>query len=160
MEGEKMIEQNTNMVGIIHFGAVRLLVYNSLNEPLFKANAVCRELGYGYDDLWGVLNLCEECDRVKRTVLSNGKTEPTYFVTERGLYSILAQSKKKTARAWRRIVEDEIIAMRRRRGLDISEQFEEWDHALDDFYFDDETGLLMQSVTTADGDVEQIPVED
>lgn len=154
------MEQNVNMVGIVNFGSLRLLVYNSLDEPLFKAKAVCRELGYGSDNLWDVLNLCEECDRVKRTVLAFDKPEPAYFVTERGLYNILAQCGTKTARAWRRIVENEIIAMRKLRGLDISEQFKRWDYALDDFYFDDETGLLMQSVTTAGGDVEQIPVED
>ena len=41
----------------------------------------------------------------------------------------------------------------------IAEQFEEWDHAMDNIYFDEETGQLMQSVTVPGGDVIQIPYE-
>ena len=54
---------------------------------------------------------------------------------------------------------DELINMRRTKGRNIAEQFEEWDHALDNIYFDEETGKLMQSVTVQGGDVEQIPYE-
>ena len=42
----------------------------------------------------------------------------------------------------------------------IVEQFEEWDHELDTIYFDEERGILMQSVTVAGGDVEQVPYEE
>ena len=64
------------------------------------------------------------------------------------------------AGTWRRIVHDELINMRRTKGRNIAEQFEEWDHALDNIYFDEETGKLMQSVTVQGGDVEQIPYEE
>lgn len=33
------------------------------------------------------------------------------------------------------------------------------DHFLDDLFYDEETGQLMQSVTVQGGDVEQIPFE-
>lgn len=36
---------------------------------------------------------------------------------------------------------------------------EEWDHAMDNIYFDEGTGQLMQSVTIPGGDVIQIPYE-
>ena len=36
-------------------------------------------------------------------------------------------------------------------------QFDEWDHALDAIYYDEETGLIMESVTVQGGDVDQIP---
>ena len=49
--------------------------------------------------------------------------------------------------------------MRRSRGLDIIAQFDEWDHVLDTLYFDEETGILMQSVTVQGGDVEQVIYE-
>ena len=39
------------------------------------------------------------------------------------------------------------------KGRNITEQFEEWDHAMDNIYFDEETGQLMQSVTVPGGDV-------
>jgi len=42
----------------------------------------------------------------------------------------------------------------------IAEQFEEWDHAMDNIYFDEETGQLMQSVTVHGGDVMQVPYEE
>jgi hypothetical protein len=43
--------------------------------------------------------------------------------------------------------------------MDVVEQFEEWDHELDDLYYDEETDTLMQSVTVPGGDVEQVPFE-
>lgn len=60
---------------------------------------------------------------------------------------------------WRRVVHDELINMRKEKGRNITEQFEEWDHAMDNIYFDEETGQLMQSVTVPGGDVIQIPYE-
>ena len=66
---------------------------------------------------------------------------------------------KEIARSWRRVVHDELINMRKEKGRNIAEQFEEWDHAIDNIYFDEETGQLMQSVTVPGGDVIQIPYE-
>ena len=54
---------------------------------------------------------------------------------------------------------EELIALRRSRGKNISEQFEDWDHRADAIYFDEETGMLMRSVTVPGGDVEQVPYE-
>ena len=79
--------------------------------------------------------------------------------SENGLYNILAQSRMEIARSWRRVVHDELINMRKEKGRNIAEQFEEWDHAMDNIYFDEETGQLMQSVTIPGGDVIQIPYE-
>ena len=86
-----------------------------------------------------------------------GQRRAVNFVTENGLYNILAQSRMELARAWRRVVHDELINMRKEKGLNISEQFEEWDHAMDNIYFDEDTGRLMQSVTVPGGDVIQVP---
>ena len=57
------------------------------------------------------------------------------------------------------MVHDELINMRKEKGRNIAEQFEEWDHAMDNIYFDEETGQLMQSVTVPGGDVIQILYE-
>ena len=46
---------------------------------------------------------------------------------------------------------------RKSRGMTIKDQFDEWDDLLDTVYFDEKTGILMQSVTVAGGDVEQVP---
>ena len=81
-----------------------------------------------------------------------------WFVTELGLYNVLSQSRKPIARGWRRVVHQELIELRRSRQKNIAEQFEDWNDALDSIYFDEETGILMQSVTMPGGDVDQIPV--
>ena len=60
---------------------------------------------------------------------------------------------------YKRQVHDELINMRKEKGRNIAEQFEEWDNAMDNIYFDEETGQLMQSVTVPGGDVIQIPYE-
>jgi hypothetical protein len=41
--------------------------------------------------------------------------------------------------------------------MNVVQQFDEWDHALDDLYFDEETQMLMRSVTVQGGDVIQVP---
>ena len=82
-----------------------------------------------------------------------------WFISELGLYNVLSQSRKPIARGWRRIVHQELINLRRSRKKNIVEQFDDWDEELEGIYFDEETGILMQSVTMPGGDVEQIPVE-
>lgn len=79
-------------------------------------------------------------------------------MTETGLYNVLSQSRKPIARAWRRIIHEELITLRKTRGKNIAEQFEDWDNQADTIFFDEETGMMMQSVTVAGGDVEQIPL--
>lgn len=74
-------------------------------------------------------------------------------------YILLHACSMEIARSWRRVVHDELINMRKEKGRNIAEQFEEWDHAMDNIYFDEETGQLMQSVTVPGGDVIQIPYE-
>jgi len=81
------------------------------------------------------------------------------FVTEMGLYNILAQSRKPLARAWRRVVHEQLIVLRKSQGKNVSEQFEEWDHLADNIYFDEDRGRLMRSVTVQGGDVEQVPYD-
>jgi len=61
------------------------------------------------------------------------------------------------ARKWRKIIHEELVALRRARGNSVVDQFNEWDRLSDTLYFDEETGIMMQSVTVAGGDVEQIP---
>ena len=107
-----------------------------------------------------MLELCEEDEKLKLPLVVAGQRRSVNFVTENGLYNILSQSRMEIARAWRRVIHDELISMRRAKGRDVVEQFEEWDHALDNIYFDEETGRLMQSVTVQGGDVEQIPYEE
>ncbi len=116
-------------------------------------------IGYSSGNEWRMLEMCEEDEKLKLPLVVAGQRRSVNFVTENGLYNILAQSRMEIARSWRRVVHDELINMRKEKGRNIAEQFEEWDHAMDNIYFDEETGQLMQSVTIPGGDVIQIPYE-
>ena len=138
-------------VGRLGFDGRELVVYRDLNDPLFLASEVADLLGYGANRYRIMLDMCE-LDEIVRDV--DGVVGP--FVTETGLYNIFSQEHGPLGRKWRRVVHDEIVKTRRQRGLDIIAKFDEWDDMLDTLYFDEETGILMQSVTVAGGEVEQV----
>lgn len=143
--------------GNILFDGKRVDVYSSLEEPLFRAADIARMIEYSSGNTTKMLEMCEEDEKLTIPMVVAGQRRRVYFVTETGLYNILSQSRKPIARKWRRIIHDELIQLRKSRNYNIAEQFEEWNHELDSLYFDEETGMMMQSVTTAGGDVEQIP---
>lgn len=148
-----------NVVGSIKFDDRLLNVYSSLDEPLFRASDIARMIDYSEGNTWKLLEMCEEDEKLQLPMVVSGQRRSVSFVTETGLYNILSQSRKPLARKWRRVIHNELIRIRKEKGMDIVEQFEEWDHMLDTIYFDEETGLLMQSVTVAGGDVDQIPYD-
>ena len=143
--------------GSILFDGKRINVYSSLEEPLFRAADIARMIEYSSGNTTKMLEMCEEDEKLTIPIVVAGQRRRVNFVTETGLYNILSQSRKPIARKWRRIIHDELIQLRKSRNYNIAEQFEEWNHELDSLYFDEETGMMMQSVTTAGGDVEQIP---
>lgn len=144
-------------VGTIKFDNRLLDVYQSLDRPLFRASDVAKMIDYSTGNTWKMVEMCEEDEKLNLPMVVAGQRRQVSFVTEHGLYNILSQSRKPLARKWRRIIHDELIQMRKARNYDILEQFQEWDHALDDIYFDEETGVMMQSVTVQGGDVIQVP---
>ena len=145
------------IVGEVRFDGNILNVYSDVNEPLFRAADVANMIGYSETNTAKMLEMCEHDEKLLLPLVIGGQRRSVSFVTENGLYNILSQSRKPIARKWRRIIHDEIIRIRRERGLNIMQQFDEWDDMLDTLYFDEETGILMQSVTVAGGDVEQVP---
>ena len=151
------MNENTLVVGTIKFDNKLLNVYSSLDEPIFRASDVASMIEYSEGNTWKLLELCEHDEKLNLPMVVAGQRRNISFVTERGLYNILAQSRKPIARKWRRVVHDQLIEMRRSQGRDILQQFDEWDRLLDDLYFDEETGILMQSVTIQGGDVIQVP---
>lgn len=148
------------VVGTISFGNRLLDVYRDLNEPLFKATDISNMLGYSSGNTWNMLNMCEEDEKLKLSMVVAGQRRMVNFVTENGLYNILSQTRTELSRGWRRIVHDELINLRKASGKDITQKFDEWNHELDNIYFDEETGILMQSITVQGGDVIQIPYKE
>ena len=146
-----------NVVGTITFDKKVLNVYRSLGDPLFRASDVANMIDYSEGNTWKMLELCEQDEKLNLPIVVAGQRRQVSFITEHGLYNILSQSRKPIARKWRRVIHDELIRLRKSRGFDISQQFEAWDHEADSIYFDEETGMLMQSVTVQGGDVIQVP---
>ena len=107
-----------------------------------------------------MLQACEEDEKLNLPMVVAGQRRTVSFITETGLYNILSQSRKPLARRWRRVIHQELISLRRSRGKNIVEQFEDWNHDLDAIYVDPETNVMMRSVTVQGGDVIQIPCED
>jgi prophage antirepressor-like protein len=147
------------VVGTISFDNKLLNVYSSLDEPIFRASDVAEMINYSDGNTWKMLEMCEKDEKLNLPLVVAGQRRSVSFVTEHGLYNILSQSRKPIARKWRRVIHDELIRLRKSRNKNVVEQFEDWDHALDDIYWDEETQTLMQSVTVQGGDVEQVPFE-
>lgn len=145
-----------NIAGMIRLDNTSIRVYNSLDEPLFMVEDILKLIDIPKDKLLDVISLCEG-DEIFMLPRTEGDTYSDAYATESGLYDILSQARSVTARKWRRVIIKELIALRRSRGYNIVEQFDEWDHALDDLYFDEATGMLMESVTVPGGDVIQVP---
>lgn len=153
-------------VGRIAFGTHGLDVYGSLDDPIFLAVEVAELIDYSNGKTGQMLEMVENDEKIyvnTRYIVGGIQTRGNpykWFVTELGLYNILSQSHKPIARGWRRVVHLELIRLRKSKGKNIEEQFREWDEELDNIYFDEETGMLMQSVTVPGGDVMQVPVDE
>ena len=88
-------------------------------------------------------------------------------VNEIGIYEALFASRKLEARKFRHWTATVMQKLRRNVGLEGYEVMrmtdpeiqDDIDHILDTLFYDEETGVLMQSVTVQGGDVEQIPFE-
>ena len=88
-------------------------------------------------------------------------------VNEVGIYESLFASRRLEARKFRRWSAEVMQKLRKNVGLeqyevmrmtdsDIQDQI---DHILDTLFYDEETGVLMQSITVQGGDVDQVPFE-
>lgn len=146
----------TQVVGQLKFDNRLLNVYSSLDEPIFRVSDIGEMIDYSDGNTWMITSMVEEDEKLNLTMLVAGQRRTVSFVTETGLYNILSQSRKPLARKWRRIIHDQLIRIRKEHNRNIIQQFDEWDHELDTLYIDPDTGILMQSITVAGGDVEQV----
>ena len=112
----------------------------------------------------------EVSDNPSRVVRSRGDNETRWMlaVNEIGIYEALYASRRLEARKFRRWSGTVMQRLRKSVGLegyevmrmtdkDIQDRI---DDILDTLYYDEETGILMQSVTVAGGDVDQVPFEE
>ena len=93
------------------------------------------------------------------------KTRHMLAVNEIGIYEALFASRRLEARKFRRWSAEVMKKLRTNVGLEGYEVMkmtepdiqEKIDNILDTIFYDPDTGILMQSVTTLGGDVEQVP---
>ena len=93
------------------------------------------------------------------------KTRHMLAVNEIGIYEALFASRRLEARKFRRWSAEVMKKLRTNVGLEGYEVMkmtepdiqEKIDNILDTIFYDPDTGVLMQSVTTLGGDVEQVP---
>ena len=113
--------------------------------------------------------LVETSEDDSNDVRSRGgnKTRWMLAVNEIGIYEALFASRRLEARKFRRWTATVLQKLRTRVGLEGYEVMritepeiqEDIDHILDTLFYDEETGILMQSITVQGGDVEQVPFE-
>ena len=111
----------------------------------------------------------EMSDIPSKDVRSRGENETRWMlaVNEIGIYEALFASRRLEARKFRRWSATVLQKLRNQVGLEQYEVMrmtdadiqEDIDHILDTLFYDEETGKLMQSVTVAGGDVEQVVFE-
>lgn len=95
------------------------------------------------------------------------KTRQMLAVNEIGIYEALYASRRLEARKFRRWSGEVMKKLRSNVGLEGYEVMkmtepdiqEKIDNILDTIFYDPDTGVLMQSVTTLGGDVDQVPFE-
>ena len=142
--------------GKIRIRDILIDVYNSFDDPLFRASDIAKLIDYSYGNVNRLVSLTEEDERLELLIVVSGQRRKALFVTEKGLYDILEQSRMPLARAWRSVVNEELIKLRKSKNMNIEEQFDDWNLMMEDIFFDEETGDIYRSVTVVGGDVEQV----
>ena len=108
------------------------------------------------------------CDLGSNDVRSRArKTQTMLAVNEIGIYEALYASKRLEARKFRRWSAEVMKKLRTNVGLEGYEVMkmtepdiqEKIDNILDTIFYDPDTGVLLQSVTTLGGDVDQVVFE-
>lgn len=108
------------------------------------------------------------CDIPSKDIRSKArKTQDMLAVNEIGIYETLFSSRKLEARQFRKWTTTVLKKLRKHIGLEGYEVMrmadqdvqDDIDHFLDDLFYDEETGQLMQSIVVAGGDVDQVPFE-
>ena len=149
---------NDIKVGLVSFDDITIDVYNSLDEPIFKVVDVANAIDIPEEKFWSVISMCESDEIVLMPTAMDDDGFARIYITESGLYNVLSQSQEVLARKWRRVIIKQLIELRKSKGMDVSDQFDEWDSMLDDIYFDEDRQELMVSVTIQGGDVVQVPL--
>lgn len=113
--------------------------------------------------------LIEVSDHPSKVNRSRGENKSRWMlaVNENGVYEALFASRRLEAKQFRKWTTTVLKKLRKHIGLEGYEVMrmadqdvqDDINHFLDDLFYDEETGQLMQSIVVAGGDVDQVPFE-
>lgn len=176
-------DEDNNNVYYIRFVKVNDVWYAVLKDICDALGLTAKFVAQRIDEeflLKRVISTCEKDKVVSNNLMSKPyhNTHQMLLVNEMGIYQCIDGSRKLEARKFRRWYLQMISKLRQGIGLPgfmamemmdekvqnhIDKQLDkfipEFDPFLDNIYFDEETGILMQSVTLPGGDVTQVPYE-
>lgn len=96
---------NVKVVGTINFDDKALNVYQSLDDPLFRANDIASMIGYSEGNTWKMIQLCEEDETINLPMKIAGQIR----------------------------LNAKLVQARKDRGASIVDQFNTWNEMLDTF---------------------------
>lgn len=110
----------------------------------------------------------ENYDIPSKDVVNSNNTFWMLAVNENGIYEALFASRRLEARKFRKWTSNVLGKLRRQVGLEGYEVMrmtepeiqDDINHILDTLFYDEETGVLMQSITVHGGDVDQVPFKE
>lgn len=105
-----------NAVEIFEFEDSPIRVEMVDGEPWFRANDVCKVLGY-VNPWKTVTDHVDPEDLTKREVLSNGGVQQASFINESGLYALIFGSKLEAAKRFKRWVTRDVLPTLRKTGV-------------------------------------------
>lgn len=135
-----------NSIGSIKFGDIELNFYNSSNNPYFNIEEVYKVMGVSKNKGYDILSICENDDIIIRKDLS-------VYITECGLYTYIEATNSPISRKFRKVINHELIQLRRERNYDIRKQFQIWDERADDYFYDPSDEKLHMISTVNGGDI-------
>ncbi len=100
------------------FGEIEIAMVD--DTPYFKANDVCRCLGYAKPRN-AIKNHVHPKDALIQGSLSKGGEQQTTFINESGLYALIMRSKREEAMAFQRWVTSELLPTLRKTGQYVTE---------------------------------------
>lgn len=182
---EKMVvrewyDEDNNMTYCIRFIKINDMWWAVLKDVCFALGLTAKFVAQRIDDEFLLKRSVETSEVVSNNLRCKGDNihRTMLLVNEMGIYQCIDGSRKLEARKFRRWYPQMIAKLRKGIGLEgfmaldmmdekvqkhIDKQLDkfipEFDPFLDNIYFDEETGILMQSVTLPGGDVTQVPYE-
>lgn len=129
-------------VALIHYRGILLDVWNTLDEPYFLARDI-GELVYGdmNSKTTALLRMVSPRNMKTLQVSMSGRRRRMRFINEAGLNEAFARSYLPQAIMWFKIITKELVRLRKQQELNILNFWGDWDHRVDNEWYDYENDI-------------------